>query len=150
VVELGLHGTQTGSDVGQTLATGQLRKGETQELIETGKAEYFVLASTARDALAEFVEGWQVRELGKNGSSSERSHRIVRWRSGSQTCAAELKSIMLGLRGNILPNYCLQRVPNSTWGQPCCDIAPKGAGDMVPHRAISMRPSGHCQSRWAR
>jgi hypothetical protein len=34
-----------------------LRKGETQELIETGKAEHFVLASIARDALAEFLEG---------------------------------------------------------------------------------------------
>ena len=63
-VELALLGAQTGFDVAQALAIGQLCEGHAQVLIETGKALDFVVAAIALDATAEGVKGKVIEHLG--------------------------------------------------------------------------------------
>ena len=61
--ELGALGAQTGFDISQTLAVGELRERHAQVLIETGKALDLVVAVIARDAATEAVHGKVIDQL---------------------------------------------------------------------------------------
>jgi hypothetical protein len=52
-----LHRAEASLDVSQALPPGELGKSKAEELIEAGKAQHFVLATIAHDALAKFVQG---------------------------------------------------------------------------------------------
>jgi hypothetical protein len=53
-------------DVAQALAKGQLRKGHAQKLIPAGEAFDLVVAVVALHALAKFVRGEKIHQLGEN------------------------------------------------------------------------------------
>ena len=63
VVELGLLGKQTGFDIAQTLAVGELGKGHAEVLFETREVLDFVVASITLDAAPECVHGQMVDYL---------------------------------------------------------------------------------------
>jgi len=57
VIELGAQGAQTGFDVPQALAVGQLREAHDQELFVGGKRAHPMIAAVTANALVEFVFG---------------------------------------------------------------------------------------------
>jgi len=69
VVQLGLHGPETGLDVAQALAVRQLGEGQAEELIETREAARLVLPLVARDAGAELRQREEVHHLRKDRST---------------------------------------------------------------------------------
>ena len=69
VVELGVLGAQTGLDVAQALAVGELGEGHAQVLIEAGKALHLVMAAIALDTAPEAMKGKVVDQLCENDSA---------------------------------------------------------------------------------
>jgi hypothetical protein len=66
MVQLGVLRPQTGFDVAQALAKRQLRKGPSQELVETGKRLDLVLAAVARYAAPKGRERKMLGQLCEN------------------------------------------------------------------------------------
>ncbi len=62
VVELVLLCTQTGFDISQTFPVGQLSEGHTEELIQTGKALYPVVAMVSFYASPKGVHGKMIHK----------------------------------------------------------------------------------------
>src|ERR1035437_859692 len=66
VIKLLRHGTQAGFAVAQTIAKSQLRETHAQKPIPAGKTARFVIASVARHAFLEFVDGQVFHPLGED------------------------------------------------------------------------------------
>jgi hypothetical protein len=68
-VELGLLSTKTSIDIAKTFAIGELRKGQTKELIPAGEIFDATIALVPIDAYSKLV-GWEeLHELRANGSA---------------------------------------------------------------------------------
>jgi hypothetical protein len=65
MIEFHLGRSQTNFDIAQAFPISQLRKGQAEELIPTRKSFDLVMALIPLYALAEFVSGKKVRQLGK-------------------------------------------------------------------------------------
>ena len=70
VIELGLHGPQTGFDIPQAFAIGQLSESHAQKLVEAGESSDSVVAGIPPHAAVEFVSGQEVHELSEDDLSS--------------------------------------------------------------------------------
>jgi hypothetical protein len=69
MVELGLLSTKTSFDIAKTFAIGELRKGQTKELIPAGEIFDVTIALVPIDAYLKLV-GWEeLHELRENGSA---------------------------------------------------------------------------------
>ena len=69
VIEFAPQSTQTRFDVAQTLAPGQLGKGQHNELFVGGQFTDAIIATIATDTLVEFVFGQAVQQLGEHGAA---------------------------------------------------------------------------------
>ena len=69
VVQLALYRTQTGLDVAQTLAIGQLREGHRQILVPTGKSAQSDVAPVALDTTAKLPVGKEADQLREDGTA---------------------------------------------------------------------------------
>ena len=69
VIEFGSQSAQTGFDVAQTLAPGQLGKSHDNELFVAGQPADAEVAAIALNTLVEFVLGQAVQQLGENGAA---------------------------------------------------------------------------------
>ncbi len=69
VIEFGSQSAQTGFDVAQTLAPGQLGKSHDDELFVAGQLADPEVAAIALNTLVEFVFGQAVQQLGENGAT---------------------------------------------------------------------------------
>ena len=69
VVQLRLQGAQTGLDVAETLAVGQLGKREAEELIETREAAHLVVALVAGHTAPKLGQRQEVHQLCKDRST---------------------------------------------------------------------------------
>lgn len=69
VIEFGSQCAETGFDVAETLAPGQLGKGHDHELFVGGQSADTEIASIALNTLVEFVFGQTVQQLGENGAT---------------------------------------------------------------------------------
>lgn len=69
VIEFRAEGRQTGFDVAQTFAPGQLREGQHEELFVSGQLANAEVAVVTGDTLVEFVFGEEVEELGEDGAT---------------------------------------------------------------------------------
>ena len=63
MIQLVWRGAQTGFNVSQTLAIGELGEGHAQELIPAGEAPQPVIAAVARDASAKLSIGKESDQL---------------------------------------------------------------------------------------
>ena len=70
VIESRAQDAQTGLDVAQTFAAGQLSKGHAQELVPTGKTADLVVALVAIHTTSEFVSGDKIHQLREDSFSS--------------------------------------------------------------------------------
>jgi len=66
MIELVLLGTETGFDIPQALAIGQLGEGHTEILVETGKLFDLEVAVVTSDTLMKDVERKMLHYLGEN------------------------------------------------------------------------------------
>jgi hypothetical protein len=66
MIELALHGAQAGFDVAKAFPIRELSKRHTKELIPTGKAPDFVIATIAMDATTELIHRQVGHQLSKN------------------------------------------------------------------------------------
>ena len=78
MVKARLHGSQAGLDIAQTLAIGQLRKSQSQELIQAGKTLHLVLALVAVHTAVELLQGKKCHDLGKDGAVSIHAPKLPR------------------------------------------------------------------------
>jgi hypothetical protein len=69
VIELRAHGPETGLDVAQAFAVGQLREDHRQVLVPTSKAAWVLVATIAGYALLEFFVGKMFNQLRENGAA---------------------------------------------------------------------------------
>lgn len=69
VIKLGLLGAQTGLDIAETFAIGELSEGQAKELIPTGEFFDVAIALVAIDANLKLVSGKEVQELREDGSA---------------------------------------------------------------------------------
>jgi hypothetical protein len=69
MIELGLHCTETGFDIAQALAIGQLREGHAEKLVQTGEPPNSAVAVISANTKVEFVPGQKIEQLSKNDSS---------------------------------------------------------------------------------
>jgi hypothetical protein len=69
MIELGLLGTETGFDIAETFAVGELSKGQTKELIPAGEIFDVAIALVSIDANLKLVGREEIHELGENGSA---------------------------------------------------------------------------------
>jgi hypothetical protein len=69
VKKLGLLGAQTGFDIAETFATGELSKSPTKELIPAGEFFDVAIALVAIDANLKLVGREKVHELREDGSA---------------------------------------------------------------------------------
>ena len=70
VVEARAHRAETGLDVAQALAEGQLREREAEELVETREVADFVLALVAGDAGVELRQREERHDLREDGATT--------------------------------------------------------------------------------
>ena len=68
MLEFWFHRPQTDFDVAERFFESQLRKGHTQELVETRKGPQTVVAAIASDALMEMVFGDEVHDWRENNT----------------------------------------------------------------------------------
>lgn len=66
MVSFTADGIQTGDDVAQALAEGELGEGEGQKLIATGEPTRPMIPAVTTDAGVEFMTGQVVHQLGKD------------------------------------------------------------------------------------
>ena len=93
VIELGAEGRQTGFDVAQTFAPGQLGEGQHEELFVRGQLADAEVTVVTGDTLVELIFGQEVEELGEDGATFV--HKVKnRWLAVEhpQEIVAELKS----------------------------------------------------------
>ena len=93
VIEFWAEGRQTGFDVAQTFAPGQLGERQHEELFVSGQLADAEVAVVAGDTLVEFVFGQEVEELGEDGATFV--HRVENRRNAAshpQGIVTELKS----------------------------------------------------------
>ena len=69
MIKLGLLGTETGFDIAETFAVGELSKGQTKELIPAGEIFDVAIALVAIDTNLKLVGREEVHELGENRSA---------------------------------------------------------------------------------
>ncbi len=69
VIKFRAEGSQTGFDVAETFAPGQLGEGQNEKLLISGKFADAEVATVTGDTLVEFVFGQAVQELGENGAT---------------------------------------------------------------------------------
>ncbi len=69
VIEFGAEGLQTGFDVAQTVASGQLGKSQDEELFVSGQLADAAVAVVTGDTLVELVFGEEIQELGQDGAT---------------------------------------------------------------------------------
>ena len=69
MVQLGLHGPETGLDVAQALAVRQLGESQAEELVETREAAHLVRTVVARDAGPKLRLWEEVHQLRKDRST---------------------------------------------------------------------------------
>ena len=69
VKKLGLLGAQTGFDIAETFAVGELSKSKTKELIPAGEFFDVAIALVSIDAHLKLVGREEVHELRQNGSA---------------------------------------------------------------------------------
>jgi len=78
VIELRAEGRQTGFDVAQTFAPGQLRESQNEKLFVGGQFADAEVAAVTGDTLVELVFGEEVQELGEDSATFV--HRVEnRW-----------------------------------------------------------------------
>jgi hypothetical protein len=82
MIQLGLLRAQTGFDVAQTFAPGELRQGQTEKLIPAGEALRFVIAAVTFHAATEFGAGKKIHQLSKNRSATVHAALPSQLRSG--------------------------------------------------------------------
>src|SRR2546425_9082684 len=85
VIELGTQGAQTGFDVAQTFAPGQLGKSHDGELFVAGQLADPEVAAIALNTLVEFVFGQTVQQLGENGAAFVHKESGPPW-GGARPC----------------------------------------------------------------
>ena len=93
VIELGAEGRQTGFDVAQAFAPGQLGEGEHEEVFVSRKFADAEVAVVTGDTLVEFVFWEEVEELGEDGATFV--HKVKNRRNAGshpQGIVAKLKS----------------------------------------------------------
>lgn len=93
VIEFRAEGRQTGLDVAQTFAPGQLGEGQHEELFVGGQLADAEVAVVTGDTLVELVLGEEVQELGEDGATFV--HKVENRRNAGshpQGIVAELKS----------------------------------------------------------
>jgi hypothetical protein len=77
VVKLRLHGPQTGFDIPETFAMGQVGKGHAAELVETPKPLHFLMAPIPIDTLLEVPGRKEFHDLREDRLS--RIHGPILW-----------------------------------------------------------------------
>jgi hypothetical protein len=77
VVELAVAGVETGFDVAQTFPPGQLREGQTDELVPAGELGDFAVAAVAGDAALELLGMNPIQELGEDLFSRIHARRVA-------------------------------------------------------------------------
>jgi hypothetical protein len=85
VLEFGAQGSQTGFDVAQALAVGQLGESQDQEVLVRGQRTDPMVAPIAADTLVEFVLGQFVHQLGEHRSAFVHNRFFPRMRR-RRTC----------------------------------------------------------------
>src|SRR5664279_271967 len=93
VIEFRAEGRQTGFDVAQTFAPGQLGKRQHKELFISGESADTAVAVVTGDTLVELVFGEEVEELGEDGATFV--HKVENRKNAGnhpQGLVAELKS----------------------------------------------------------
>ena len=93
VIEFRAEGRQTGFDVAQTFAPGQLGERQHEELFVSGQLADAEVAVVTGDTLVELVFGQEVEELGEDGATFV--HKVKNRRNAGnhpQGIVAELKS----------------------------------------------------------
>ena len=82
MIKLGLLGTETGLDIAETFAIGELSKDQTKELVPARKLFDVAIALVAIDANLKLVSGKELHELRENRSAQ--IHPLPPERSGKQ------------------------------------------------------------------
>ena len=80
VIEFRAKGCQTGFDVAQTFAPGQLGKRQHEERFVGGQLADAEVAVVTGDTLVEFVLGQEVEELGEDGATFVHKVKTAGWR----------------------------------------------------------------------
>ena len=101
VIQLALHRTQTGLDVAQAFAIGQLREGHGQILIPAGKSAQPDVALIALDATAKLPVRKEADQLRKDGAAL--IHGPLSAVPAAQTSRSTFKSRQARNRLNSLP-----------------------------------------------
>ena len=91
VIELGAEGRQTGFDVAQTFAPGQLGEGQHEELFVGGQFADAEVAVVTGDTLVELVFGQEVEELGEDGATFV--HKVKNRQTGGGTPSGSRRRI---------------------------------------------------------
>ena len=79
-IEFRSEGRQTGFDVAQTFAPGQLGKRQHEERFVGGQLADAEVAVVTGDTLVEFVLGQEVEELGEDGATFVHKVKTAGWR----------------------------------------------------------------------
>ena len=93
VIEFGAKGRQTGFDIAQTFAPGQLCESQHEKLFVSGQLADAAVAVVTSDTLVELVFGKEVQELGEEGATFV--HKVKNRRNAGNhplRAVAELKS----------------------------------------------------------
>ena len=85
VIELGAQSPETGLDIAQALAVGQLGEGQHQKMFVGGQRARMFVARVTPDALVEGVFGQFVHQLGEDGSALIHNRFLPRQR-GQESC----------------------------------------------------------------
>jgi hypothetical protein len=84
MIKLGLLRAQTGFDIAQAFAPGELREGQAKKLIPAGETLHFVIAPVTFHAATEFRPGKKIHHLSKNRSATVHAALPSQLRSGSR------------------------------------------------------------------
>src|SRR5271169_3996172 len=91
VIELPLDGTQTGLDIAQAFAIGQLGEAKTKKLIQAGKAALSKIACVTRYAFLKLIGGEMLHHLGEDCSANQHAP-IVGAAQGLSTTSSTAES----------------------------------------------------------
>jgi hypothetical protein len=122
VIQFALQRTQTGFDVAQTLAIGQLGKGHRQILIPAGEASQPEGAVIACDAATELPVGKKADQLREDGPAL--IHEPL-------SALPEFKSRQPRNGFNLLRSYYLQPATCQLTGQQCHNVINRNSEDPV-------------------
>jgi hypothetical protein len=82
MIKLRLLRAQTGFDIAQAFAPGELGEGQTEKLIPAGEALHFVIATVTFHAATEFHQRKKIHHLSKNRSATVHAALPSQLRSG--------------------------------------------------------------------